>query len=48
MSEIVGSCEQRFERAEAEQLVEDVGDQRLALVEAERRRRALALEHRRR
>ena len=38
-------AQQHLERAEAEQLVEDVGDQRLALEQAQRRRRALALDH---
>ena len=42
---MAGSLQQRLERAEAEQLVEDVGDQRFALEQAERRRLALALEH---
>ena len=45
MSEIAGSSQQRFERTEAEQLVEDVGDQRFPLGEAERRRVASALDH---
>ena len=47
MSEIVGIGEQHLERAEAEQLVEDVADQRLALELAERSRAPLFLEHRR-
>ena len=39
-----GSLSSVFERAEAEDLVQDVGDQRIALEQAERRRLALALE----
>ena len=38
-------AQQSLERAEAEQLVQDVGDERLALEQAERRLVALALEH---
>ena len=38
-------AQQHLERTEAKQLVEDVGDQRFALEEAQRRRRALALDH---
>ncbi len=38
--------QQRFERAEAEQLVEDVADQRLALDEAERHGLGLVVDHR--
>ena len=45
MSEIVGSRAGRLERPEAEQLVEDVDDERFALEQAERRRLRLALEH---
>ena len=44
MSEIVRILQQRLERSEAENLVQDVGDQRFALEQAERRRLALALE----
>ena len=40
-----GRLQQRLERAEAEELVEDVADQRLALEQAERRRLRLGLEH---
>ena len=45
MSEIDGSAEQRLERTEAEQLVEDVANQVVALGETERRALLLALEH---
>ena len=38
-------AEQDLERPEPEQLVEDVGDQGFALEQAQRRRRALALDH---
>jgi hypothetical protein len=37
--------QQHLERPEAEELVQDVGDDRVALVEAERRLVALAIEH---
>ena len=40
----VGILQQHLERPEAEDLVQDVGDQRFALEQAERRRLALALE----
>ena len=45
MSEIDGSPSRTFERPEAEQLVQDVADDALALVQAERRLVALAFEH---
>ena len=40
----VGILEQRLERAKAEDLVQDVGDQRIPLEQAQRRRLALALQ----
>ena len=45
MSEIVGSASRTLERTEAEQLVQHVADDALALVEAERRLVALPVEH---
>ena len=45
MSETVGSVQQQLERSEAEQLVQHVVGHALALVEAERRRVAFAIQH---